>query len=72
MIDKFFDLLAVAFDKIPVLNKLKKYRTVLGLFMLGGLYLMDSVGIGGGQLGPTYLPYLSGFIGLALNAKGRD
>ena len=72
MMKQIFDFLAVAFDKIPVLNKFKGWRSPAGLIALGVLYSLDALNVGGGGLGPMMAPYLIPFTCLALNAKGRE
>lgn len=69
IIPLIFKGLAVAFDKIPVLNKLKGYRAALGLVVRGALLGLDVANVGGGHLSATYGVYLDVFTGLALNAK---
>lgn len=71
MVKQIFDFLAVAFDKIPFLNKFKGWRSPAGLLALAILYGLDAAHIGGGDLGPMMAPYLIPFTCLALNAKGR-
>lgn len=69
LIDGGFKLLAILFDKIPVLNKFKGYRTVAGFVGLAVLAALKLNGIGN----PDILSSLEiGFVALtalALNAK---
>lgn len=71
-IDGIFNILAILFDKIPVLNKLKGFRSVAGLLGLAVVAVLKAKGIGS----PELMSGLEiGFIGLttlALNAKGRE
>lgn len=72
LIDIVFKLLANAFDAIPVLNKLKGYRSAIGLAGLAATYVPQVAS----HLDPATANVLRGafitFTGLALNAKGRD
>lgn len=72
-ISKLFELLAIGFDKIPVLNKIKGLRAILGFVGLGVLVALKSYGV---LTDPTIIKMLeAGLIvwtGLALNAKGRE
>ena len=72
IITTIFDFLAVGFDKIPVLNKFKGYRSVLGFI---GLAIVKGLAIKG-LIGTDLESYLNaGFSSLtilALNAKGRE
>ena len=72
LVEGAFEILAVLFDKVPVLNKLKGYRSILGFIGMGTVIVLKAKGIGN----PTTLDALNiGFMaytGLALNAKGRS
>lgn len=66
------NIIAEGFDKIPLLNRFKGYRSVIGFVALAVLGLLDALKVGGGELFSTYSVYLIAFTGLALNAAGRD
>ena len=67
-----FELLAVLFDKIAILNRFKGYRTIIGFIGLGIVKLLTLKGI---LSDPTLINTLEmGLIAwsaMALNAKGR-
>ncbi len=66
-----FDVVAVLFDKIPLLDKLKGYRSALGLVGLAVISILQMKGIGSPDtLSALELGFLA-FTGLALNAKVR-
>ena len=65
-------IVAEGFDKIPLLNRFKGYRSVIGFVALAVVGILDALKVGGGELFSTYSPYLIAFTGLALNAAGRD
>ena len=73
LLDAIFKGLAVAFDSIPLLSKLKGYRSAFGLILMGILPLVDKLleakGIGPWNLADTLQPYLLGFTGLSLLAR---
>lgn len=71
MISKIFDILALGFDKIPVISKFKGARTILGLIGLVIVSVLQSYGVGGASILSEVRIGLLAFIGLALNAKGR-
>jgi hypothetical protein len=71
-ISTIFDFLAVAFDKIPLLNKLKGYRSVLGLIGLAVVEILSAKGVIGGELKDGLVVGLSSYAALSLNAKGRE
>ena len=66
---KVFTLLAVGFDKIPILNKLKGARTVVGLLLMAVAYALFANGV----INETVYQYAEWsftiFTGLSLNAK---
>ncbi len=71
VINSIFQILAVLFDKIPVLNKFKGLRTLLGLVGLLATYILDTyTGSSDAVVLPLYLGFTA-LTGLALNAKGR-
>lgn len=65
------ELLAKGFDKAPVLNKFKGYRTLIGCSGLLILVILDTAGVGDGTLFKDLSPYFVVFTGLALNSAGR-
>lgn len=67
-----FDFLAVAFDKIPVLNKFKGYRAILGFVGLGITEFLAIKGYVSGDLRSGLTIGFTGLTALALNAKGRE
>lgn len=67
--NNIFQVLAVAFDKIPFLSKFKGYRTVLGLLGLAVLGVLRLKGIGDPTVMESLNISLLGFTGLALNSK---
>ena len=71
VIPAVLDIAAQVFDKVPLLNKLKGYRSAIGLALLAVCYGLDAAQIGPGTLAATCGPSLLAFTGLALNAAGR-
>lgn len=72
LISGIFDFLAVAFDKIPLLSKLRGYRAAIGY---AGLAVTTVLMLKGVISQETALPILVGFEtfkDLSLNAKGRE
>lgn len=67
-----FDFFAVAFDKIPLLNKLKGYRSVLGFIGLAVVEILSAKGVIGGELKDGLVGGFIGYTALSLNAKGRE
>lgn len=71
LIESGFEVLAVLFDKIPFLSKLKGYRSVLGFVGLAVVNVLSLKGV----VDQTTANILNGgfiaYTGLALNAKGR-
>lgn len=65
------ELLAKGFDKVPLLNKFKGYRTLIGCSGLFVLIILDTAGVGNGTLFTDLSPYFVVFTGLALNSAGR-
>lgn len=72
IITTLFDFLAVGFDKIPVLNKFKGYRSVLGFIGLAVVKVLAVKGLVGSDLESYLNAGFSGLTILALNAKGRE
>jgi len=72
IITTLFDFLAVGFDKIPVLNKIKGYRSILGFIGLAIVKGLASEGLIGSDLDIYLTAGFASFTGLALNAKGRE
>lgn len=71
-IEGAFGILSTLFDKIPVLNKFKGYRTVLGFLGLAVCAVLKAKGIGdAGTLQALEYGFM-GLTALALNAKGRE
>jgi hypothetical protein len=71
-IEGVFKGLALAFDKIPFLDKFKGYRTVLGLVGLALVLILKLQGVGSPELLQVLEMGFGGFAMLALNAKGRE
>ena len=72
MVAKIFDVLAVVWDKIPGINKLKGARTILGLIGLAVVAGLQAYGIGNASILTDVQVGLLAFVGLSLNAKGRS
>jgi len=72
MISKLFDVLSLVFDKIPGLNKLKGARSIVGFVGLAIVAGLQAYGIGDPAILKDVHLGLLVFIGLALNAKGRE
>lgn len=72
IINGIFDFLAVAFDKIPLINKLKNYRAVIGYIGLGVTTFLLVKGIISNDLAIPLLAGFEAFKDLALNSKGRE
>lgn len=71
MITQIFDFLAVAFDKIPLVNKLNGARAILGFVGLAVVSALKAYGIGDPTIEGNIFDGLLVFVGLALNSKGR-
>lgn len=71
LIAGLFQLLAVLFDKIPLLNKLKGYRTVLGLVGLAVVTALQISGVGSADVLQALQLGFTGLSALALNAKNN-
>ena len=71
IVETLFEVLAVAFYKIPLLNKLKGYRSIIGFVGLAVFVFLDVKGIGDKDLLKTIEVGLTGFTALALNAKQK-
>jgi len=71
MIGKIFEVLAVLFDKIPGLNKIKGARSILGFVGLAVVAGLQAYNVGDPDILLKVHMGLLGFTGLALNAKGR-
>lgn len=69
IIDLGFDLLGKNFNKIPFLKKIKGYRTILGLFGLGIVYLLKAKGVGSVEVLDAMEIGFQAFTGLSLVAK---
>ena len=72
IINTIFKGLAIAFDKIPFLNKIKGYRSVLGFVGMGVIALLKMQGIGDAGVLDAINIGLIGFAGLSLNAKDNS
>lgn len=72
VLSTIFDFLAVGFDKIPVLNKLKGYRSVLGFVGLALVEVLSAKGIVSGELKDGLVLGFAAYTGLSLNSKGRE
>ena len=72
LINRLFEGLALVFDKIPGLNKLKGGRTILGLVGLAVLAGLKAYGVGDQAIEGYIWDALLVFTGLSLNAKGRE
>lgn len=69
LIQKVFDFLAIYFDKIPVLNKIKGLRSILGFIGLAVVAVLQNYNIGDPELmNSLHLGFLV-WTGLSLNAK---
>lgn len=71
LISSVFDVLSIAFDKVPGLSKIKGYRSVIGLLGLAALTVLRIKGVGDETTLSTIEIGLLAFTGLALNAKTR-
>ena len=65
------EVVAKNFDKIPLLAKLKGYRSAIGLTLLAALYGANAFFPLDATLFDTLNGILMTFTGLALNASGR-
>lgn len=72
IITTIFDFLAVGFDKIPVLNKIKGYRSVLGFIGLAIVKGLEIKGVISGEIKDSLEIGFTVFTGLALNSRGRE
>ena len=66
-----FDLAAKAFDAIPVLNKLKGFRSAIGLVLLGVVEGLAYKGVLDPETTSVIRISLEAWVALSLNAKGR-
>jgi len=72
LISAVFEVLAKLFDKIPLLNKLKGYRSVLGFIGLAVLAVLSAKGVGDSSVLEALKMGFMGFTGMSLLASGRD
>lgn len=72
LISTIFGVAADLFNRVPVLNKLKGYRSVLGFVGLGVVAFLQTQGIGSPELLSTLQAGFLTFTGLALNAKANS
>ena len=73
VIEAIFKGLAVVFDSVPILNKFKGWRTVIGLLGLTVIGVLQQTGIVYGHadiINPLWYGFI-GLTGLALNAKNN-
>lgn len=68
MISKIFEILASVFDAIPILNKIKGGRSIIGLLGLAIVAGLQAYGIGNPQILADVHTGLLAFTGLALLA----
>jgi len=71
IIEKLFQYLAIYFDKIPLLSKIKGFRTILGFAGLAVVTGLKSYDIGDPEILNAIEAGFIIFTGLALNSKGR-
>lgn len=71
MIGKIFEVLAVVFDKIPFLNKLKGGRSIIGLVGMAVVAGLKAYGVGSPDILDQVWDGLMVFTGLALLAHER-
>lgn len=72
IISKIFDMLALGFDKIPLVKELKGGRSIIGFAGLAVVAGLQAYGIGNLEILGYVQDGLYVFIGLALNSKGRE
>lgn len=70
-IDGIFDVAASLFNRVPFLNKLEGYRTILGFLGLAVMAFLKAKGIGDSHINDYISLGFTGWTGLALNSKGR-
>lgn len=72
-IGKIFAFLATVFDKIPLVNKVKGFRTIVGFVGFAVVAGLKAYGVLQDEELIKALEYgLAIWTGLALNAKGRE
>jgi len=71
LIAQIFDFLAGAFDAIPLINKLKGARSILGFIGMAVISALKAYGIGDPVIEGYIFDGLLIFCGLSLNAKSR-
>jgi len=69
VIGGFFNVISVLFDKIPILNKFKGYRSVVGFVGLGVLAVLKINDIGDADIIAALQIGFEGFTALSLLAK---
>lgn len=72
VINTIFGILGNAFDSIPVLNKLKGYRSALGFVGMGVIAVLQHLNVGSPEILQAINTGFLVWTGLALNAKGRE
>ena len=71
MIGKIFEVLAVVFDKIPLINKLKGARSIVGLVAMAVVAGLKAYGVGSPDILDQVWDGLMVFTGLAMYAHER-
>jgi len=71
IIEQIFGFITYAFEKIPLLNKFKGWRSVLGFIGLGVIAILQMQHIGSVELLNALHYGFLGFTGLSLLAKGQ-
>lgn len=71
IIELIFSGLNTAFDKIPLLNKIKGLRSIIGFVGAGVTKALLAAGVGDASYMDMIFAGFVGFTALALNAKGR-
>lgn len=70
-IQKLFEYLSLAFDKIPLLNKIKGFRFLFASVGMATCYGLMQYGVGNHEIVNAFYYGFLALAGLALNAKGR-
>ncbi len=70
-IELIFEVFAIGFDKIPFMQKLAGYRSVIGLLALAVVKILAMNNLIPADLANQVSVGLVAWIGLALNSKGR-
>jgi hypothetical protein len=72
IISKVFDFMAVYFDKIPLLNKIKGFRFMFSVIGMVVCYALGQYAVGDPEIVKALEVGFMGLAGLSLNAKGRE